>query len=143
MRILNEWRNNGGTSMENGVSQRHSKLLACSIRRITSLIYSLCLPALLDEPGAVYSNTYKHLKKTQPATAHQSHGAFDLHLQIYVIMLLSFAFYSSLLSSPSSLSVFSITPPRHPGAVSGLPDIPICPRPLGTLTPQQQGLTLR
>lgn len=109
---LNQWRHNGGTSLLDAVSQRHFKLLSLPMRT-TSLIYSLCPPALLDQPGAAESNI-QTLKNKLPATTHQSHGAFDLHLQIYIMTLLAFAFYSPLLPSPSSLFAFSITPPPHP-----------------------------
>lgn len=57
-RDFNEWRGNGGTGIQSAVSQRHLELFSPFIRTMP-VIYSPCLPALLDQPGAVYS-TYKH-----------------------------------------------------------------------------------
>lgn len=100
-----QWRNRPTKFREPKTLQ----LLAPFIRRTTPVIYSPCLPALLHQPGAVYS-TYKHLKKMQPATEQQSHGAFDLHLQVHIIMLCSSAFHSSLLSSPA---LYPCSPSHH------------------------------
>lgn len=113
-------------------------LLDLLMQRMATLICTLFPPALLDQPWAVFSNKYKQKKhpptKTNKKSHHTSHHTpvtwrlTDLHLQIYIIMLLSFPHCSFI--SPLSLHFlschFSIQVSRVRD-ISGHPNIPICP----------------
>lgn len=113
-------------------------LLDLLMQRMATLICTLFPPALLDQPWAVFSNKYKQKKhpptKTNKKSHHTSHHTpvtwrlTDLHLQIYIIMLLSFPHCSFI--SPLSLHFlschFSIQVSRVQD-ISGHPNIPICP----------------
>lgn len=84
----------------NAIRQRHSS--GCSL-----LLQPLVCLTALSALGRLQQHV--QILKTTTST-HQSHGAFDLHLQLHITMLL--CFHSSLLSLPFPL--LSPVPPQHP-----------------------------
>lgn len=110
----------------NAVRQRRSSGCSLLVCREQPLVSPTALLAL--------GHLQQHIQILKTTTStHQSRGAFDLHLQLYITILL--CFHSSLLSLPlplcRPLCHLSIQLSRVK-AVSGLPDIPICPNPAGT-----------
>lgn len=124
-------------------SQTLLMLLDLLMQRMATLICTLFPPALLDQPWAVFSNKQKKNNTPQQNqtknhtirhTIHQSHGDSDLHLQIYIIMLLSFphcSFISSLslcIFYHASASRFHVYETFQATQIS-----PSAPDPVGTL----------
>lgn len=98
------------------VSQRHLELFAPFGEHKENNACNLQpLPPSTFRSAWSCSQHVQTLKKTQPATEQESHGTFDLHLQVYIILLLSSGSHSSLISCP----------PLHPCSPSHHLHIPI------------------